>query len=209
MRAFVCVYVCVHDAFSLSVSPPSRRPSVAHKKYAHSIPPFYPSTAFTASWDHAIKVWDLERQDCLQTLNGSKVVTALAAAPPSAGRVLAAGHPDGRVRLWDLRAPAVVGPEAAEGAEAQAQAAPERRALAPCGSWLSGVAWLPGREGALASVSYDGQLRVWDLRATKPLFTVAAHEGKALALCAAGDEDTAAALFTGGADGVVRRFELP
>lgn len=152
-------------------------------------------------------MWDLERQDCIQTLNGSKVVTALAAAPPSTGRVLAAGHPDGRVRLWDLRAPAAAGPEAAEGAEPQA--APERRALAPCGSWLSGVAWLPGREGALASVSHDGLLRVWDLRASKPLFTVAAHEGKALALCAAGEGEDAAALFTGGADGVVRRFELP
>jgi ribosome biogenesis protein len=162
--------------------------------------------AFTASWDHAVKLWDLERQDCLQTLNGSKVVTSLAASP-SAGRLLAAGHPDGRVRLWDLRAPAG-GPDAADGAEAAA--APERRALAPCGSWISGVAWVPGREAALASVSHDGKLRVWDLRATKPLFTVDAHGGeKALALCAfagAGDDP---ALFTGGADGFVRRFELP
>ncbi len=28
---------------------------------------------YTSSWDHSIKVWDVERQDCLQTLNGSKV----------------------------------------------------------------------------------------------------------------------------------------
>ncbi len=167
-------------------------------------PDAHPHTAFTASWDHAVKVWDLERQDCVQTLNGSKVVTSLAASP-SSGRLLAAGHPDGRVRLWDLRTAAAGGPEG-EGAEGAA--APERRALAPCGSWISGVAWLPGREAALASVSHDGRLRVWDLRATKPLFTLDAHEDKALALCAsAGGGD--AALFTGGADGIVRRFELP
>eukprot|EP00624_Nannochloropsis_granulata_P004441 evm.model.NODE_31977_length_99932_cov_29.870142.22 len=58
------------------------------------------SRVFTSSWDHSIKSWDLERQDCVQTLNSSKVVTSLAS---SAGGLVAAGHPDGRLRVWDLR----------------------------------------------------------------------------------------------------------
>ncbi len=31
------------------------------------------ASAATASWDHSIKTWDIERQDCVVTMNGSKV----------------------------------------------------------------------------------------------------------------------------------------
>ena len=94
-----------------------------------------------------------------------------------------------------------------------------KRVLSGCGSWIAGVAWHPQRENVLASVTHDGLLRVWDMRgATKPLYTCVAHEGtKALALCfAAGqqqqDEEEEKVggwgLFTGGADGVVRRWDV-
>ena len=162
------------------------------------------SRVFTSSWDHSIKAWDLERQDCIQTLNGSKVVTSFAV---SAGSLLAAGHPDGRLRVWDLRS------SSTEEGVGATPAAPGKRVLAGCGSWISGVAWHPRRENVLAALTHDGLLRVWDLRATKPLHSLTAHEGKALTLCfgrrAGGEEEGGAwPLFTGGADGVVRRFDI-
>jgi ribosome biogenesis protein YTM1 len=55
----------------------------------------------TGSWDHSLKVWDLERQDCVLTLNGSRVVAALGRCHNS--NVVATGHPDCTVRLWDMR----------------------------------------------------------------------------------------------------------
>lgn len=156
------------------------------------------SLAFTSSWDHSVKIWDLEHQNCLQTLNGSKVVTSFAI---SSGNLLGAGHPDGRLRIWDVRS--------VEEKQGMTLAAPGKRVLASCGSWISGVAWHPQRDNVLAAISHDGYLRVWDLRATKPLHTLRAHEDKALALCfgRARDQLGMWGMFTGGADGVVRRFE--
>ena len=55
----------------------------------------------TSSWDHSIKVWDVDRQDSLLTLNGSKVVTSLGRCHNS--DVVATGHPDCSIRLWDMR----------------------------------------------------------------------------------------------------------
>jgi ribosome biogenesis protein YTM1 len=31
------------------------------------------ANAVTSSWDHSLKSWDVERQDCITTINGSKV----------------------------------------------------------------------------------------------------------------------------------------
>jgi ribosome biogenesis protein YTM1 len=59
------------------------------------------TTLFTSSWDHSIKSWDVESQNEMFALNGSKVVTALGRCHNS--NVVATGHPDCCVRLWDIR----------------------------------------------------------------------------------------------------------
>ena len=68
------------------------------------------------------------------------------------------------------------------------------------------VQWHPHLSHILASISHDGQLRLWDTRATKPLHTLAAHQGKALAL--AFDGEKGEKIYTGGEDGVVRSFDM-
>jgi WD40 repeat protein len=40
------------------------------------------AVAVTASWDHSVKVWDIERQDCVSTINGSKVGLGSARSTP-------------------------------------------------------------------------------------------------------------------------------
>jgi ribosome biogenesis protein YTM1 len=59
--------------------------------------------AFTASWDHSIREWDLETQDSVVTMAGSKVCTSCDYSQNA--RLLLSSHPDGRVRLWDSRQP--------------------------------------------------------------------------------------------------------
>jgi len=55
----------------------------------------------TSGWDHCLKSWDVETQNLLLTLNGSKVITCLTKWINS--DVVASGHPDFRVILWDMR----------------------------------------------------------------------------------------------------------
>jgi ribosome biogenesis protein YTM1 len=55
----------------------------------------------TGSWDHSVKVWSVESQDCLLTLNGSRVVSCMDLSTHS--EVVATGHPDCTIRLWDVR----------------------------------------------------------------------------------------------------------
>lgn len=56
---------------------------------------------FTASWDHSIKQWDMERQECVHTIVGAKVATSLNIN--STQNLIATSHSDGRIRLWDSR----------------------------------------------------------------------------------------------------------
>jgi ribosome biogenesis protein len=56
---------------------------------------------FTASWDHSVKLWDMERQECVHTIVGAKVATSLNVN--STLHLIATSHSDGRVRLWDSR----------------------------------------------------------------------------------------------------------
>jgi WD40 repeat protein len=56
--------------------------------------------AASASEDGTIKVWDLERGECLATFRGESAFTVCAAVPGS--RILAAGELKGRVHFLKL-----------------------------------------------------------------------------------------------------------
>ena len=60
-------------------------------------------------------------------------------------------------------------------------------------------------EYQLVSASYDETIKVWDIRAAVPLYTIAAHQGKALCVTVgAGGE-----IYSGGTDGKVKKFVDP
>eukprot|EP01041_Mallomonas_annulata_P004734 gene4734-9403_t len=120
---------------------------------------------YTGSWDHSVKEWDIERQDCVATFAGAKVVTSLDFSEHS--RLLATSHPDGRVRLWDSR---------------QREEATTRGTFSNSKNWIAQVRWRPSSEFIFACVDYQGSVLLWDTRATSPLGNSEVHTGKGLCL---------------------------
>lgn len=55
----------------------------------------------SCSYDHSLKLWDLEKFDCVHTVTGNKAMTCMATSGDAT--VVATGQADGVVRLWDLR----------------------------------------------------------------------------------------------------------
>lgn len=126
-----------------------------------------PEQLVTGSWDHSLKVWDVERQDCLLTLNGSRVVSCLDTSYHSRG-VVATGHPDCTVRLWDTRT---------DSNDPQKDASliklvSDRTFRPSHKEWVTVVQWSRHNAYHLASTSHDGTVKLWDIRSPLPLHTV-------------------------------------
>lgn len=45
-------------------------------------------------------------------------------------------------------------------------------------NWISSVAQSPTKSHMIASASYDGTLKVWDIRSTVPLYTLTNSDSK-------------------------------
>ena len=75
--------------------------------------------------------------------------------------------------------------------------------LASHTAWVSSVAWAPNSNYHIVSGSYDGTVRVWDVRATSALSTAGSHDGKVLSVAYAGPSH----IISGGADCEVKVFE--
>jgi len=153
------------------------------------------STLFTASWDHSIKAWDVESQNEILALNGSKVITSLGRCHNS--NVVATGHPDCTVRLWDMRSSS--NSNSGSGNVFDGTLRPSHK------SWISAVEWSPNDPFVLASSSHDGSVKVWDIRSSLPLHTVRAHEKGQKSLCLGFANRT---IFSGGTDCIVKKFRF-
>ncbi|KFM23298.1 Ribosome biogenesis protein WDR12-like protein [Auxenochlorella protothecoides] len=95
---------------------------------------------------------------------------------------LASGSWDHSVRIWDAETGAGVDTLTTGKARGE-DVAPQR--LRGHAGWVSALCWHGGREHLLASASHDGTARLWDVRASIPLHTLAG-EGKLLAAAWAG-----------------------
>lgn len=60
-----------------------------------------PSEIITASWDHSIKLWDVELGGMSRQLDGPKAFLSIAYSPLN--RLLVTGATDRLVRLYDPR----------------------------------------------------------------------------------------------------------
>jgi ribosome biogenesis protein YTM1 len=146
----------------------------------------------TGSWDHSVKVWNIAQQDCLLTLNGSRVVSCLSLSPHS--EVVATGHPDCTIRLWDIRTSTN---EESASLVSDSSLKPSHKA------WVSAVEWSPTNPYVLTSASHDGTLKVWDIRSSLPLHTVRAHSKEDKSLCLAYGDGM---IYTAGTECVVKQY---
>lgn len=161
--------------------------------------PSPPSSLLTSSWDHSIRSWDVETQNVVLTLNGSKVATCLTRCPNS--NLVASGHTDYRVRLWDMRVKTGGG----GGGEGDVGIS-DGMLRTSHSAWISAVQWT-NDPYILTSASHDGTVKVWDIRSSLPLHTIRAHKKGEKALCLAVAEE-GGSVFSGGTDCVVKRFRF-
>ena len=145
----------------------------------------------TGSWDHSVKVWSVEAQDCLLTLNGSRVVSCLDLSPHS--EVVATGHPDCTIRLWDIRTNSTD----AGSLVSDSTLKPSHKA------WVSAVKWSPTNPYILSSASHDGTLKIWDIRSSLPLHTVRTHSKDEKSLSMVYGEGV---MYMAGTDCIVKQY---
>ena len=149
---------------------------------------------YTGSWDHSMKEWDLDRQECVATFAGAKVVTALAFSATT--HLIASSHPDGRIKLWDSR-------------NRDSSVCVNTFTNGEDKRWVSDVKWHPTNSHIFGTTDYDGTVRAWDTRAALPLSTASAHDGKALCLSWYGEEATSQVhAVSGGSDCCLRMTPL-
>lgn len=175
-----------------------------------------PDQLITASWDHSIKVWNVERQDCLLSLNSSRVVGCLDTSPHSSG-ICVTGHPDCTVRLWDVRAAAGSDASGSSILVSDNVFRPSHKA------WISQVQWSTTNPYQIYSCSHDGTVKVWDIRSPTQLSTVrilpASPTDKVLGLAtlevpaesgveALGSGTNRGLLFAGGTNRIVEQYRL-
>ncbi|RYG46039.1 hypothetical protein EON67_09975, partial [archaeon] len=150
----------------------------------------------SASWDQSIRVWDVEA-DCAETVTlfAPHAINAITSSPM--GSLIATGHSNHAVRVWDSRGRSVDDGTVAVGGRVEGL----RATMSHGAGWVAAVAWSPVSSYHLASASHDGDVALWDIRApSAPLFELQKHAAGEKALCVAWAGATAEGVASGGSD---------
>lgn len=132
--------------------------------------------------DHQVKVFDVNKLQVSDSLfTNHKVVTCLDSI---AGPTILGGHEDGVVRLYDLRTAQVK----------------QHRAFESSSSYASAVRICPRDSNLFAATSYDGRVRLWDMRNEHEPIHVLKRKGAEDKLFAVAWNGTGSQLACGGSD---------
>ncbi|KAJ3338248.1 WD repeat-containing protein 12 [Kappamyces sp. JEL0680] len=125
--------------------------------------PSSPAVLYSGSWDHSIRSWDMEQDANTLTINCEKVVLSMKYS--AFHGMLLSGHEDGWIRAWDPRS---------KGSETclTVDGLIMKQKLGAHKNWVSGIALAPHQENHIATSSYDGSIKVWDLRSSLALYTL-------------------------------------
>ena len=170
---------------------------------------FVPQQLITGSWDHSMKVWDIERQDNVSTINGQRVITCFDTSYHTSG-IVVTGHPDCVIRLWDTRT--TITSSSNGTADTTSLKVSDSTFKPSHKEWVSSVKWSPTNPYHIVSTSYDGTMKLWDIRTSLPLYTVRTFPAKekGMTVCySSGGNDNAKFLFAGGTDCIVKTYKLP
>ncbi|XP_068303711.1 ribosome biogenesis protein WDR12 homolog [Pyrus communis] len=153
---------------------------VGHTQCVSSVKWPEPKTIYSASWDHSIKEWNVERGTATSTIYHDKVLNCIDIGGEGSA-LIAAGGSDPIVRVWDPRKP---------GTSASI------KTFSSHTSWVTACKWHDKSPFHLVSASHDGKVMLWDTRTAWPLFIFDSHKDKAL--CA--DWWKGDTVLSGGAD---------
>ncbi|KAG0268661.1 WD repeat-containing protein 12 [Actinomortierella ambigua] len=145
-------------------------------------------TLYSGGWDHSVRMWDIESHVNVWTKNCEKVVHALDYSAHAG--LLASGHSDPVVRLWDPRVD---------------DSSVVKQTFSGHQGWVSSVAWSPESAYLLASASYDGLIKVWDIRAKGALYTLVHAKGSKKALALDWERDI---MLSGGEDNQMKIHQV-
>ena len=118
----------------------------------------------SGSYDNTIRCWDTNTMENKQTMTGNKVIISMDYNKKN--ELIATGHEDNGIRIWDLRTDAKV----------------VTKQLKSHSGWISNVSWHPTIDHLLLTSSYDKTIKLWDIRSSIPLFTLTGHTDKVLTI---------------------------
>ncbi|KAH8959232.1 hypothetical protein BDL97_06G068700 [Sphagnum fallax] len=106
--------------------------------------------------DRTIRLWDVERHECLQHLEGMGMINSVRFHPD--GSCLGTGGNDQCVQIWDIRSKMLI------------------QHYAPNAGVINSVCFHPSGN-FLLSTCEDSTIRIWDLREGQILYCLQGHEG--------------------------------
>jgi len=167
-----------------------RTPNVTlegHREAVSSVQWIDNGTILTSSWDHTLKIWDLNMKAIKNEIPGNKSFFDVNYSKLN-GMIITASA-DKNLRLYDPRSN---------------QGAIVKSTFLGHSQWVQSVRWSKTEEFLFITGAYDKQVKLWDYRSPKaPLFDLMGHEDKIMAV----DWTNPKYMLSGGADNSLRIFK--
>ncbi|XP_037961119.1 ribosome biogenesis protein WDR12 homolog [Teleopsis dalmanni] len=159
-----------------------------HRENVSSVQWMDSNCILTSSWDHTIKIWDLNMEGVKNEVFGNKPI--FDASYSKLNNLVVTASADKVLRLYDPRSnnTTVV-----------------RNTYLGHQQWVQSVMWSTTEEHLFVSASYDCQNKLWDRRSTKaPLYDLLGHKDKVMDI----DWSNPKYIVSGGTDNYLRVYKF-